>query len=321
MPYHDLDELKSRVKVADLITASGLTLEGKGRYLRCREHDSLVVDQRADRWSGVYFWNSRGEAGDCVEWVKNRLNITFKDAVDWLANNAGTVLPRPEGVPRLETPPVPIELPQDLHLIYHRNLWQYEGAFDWWHAQGVGDEAIQRYFLGYCPEHPTNHHSTYTIPIIENGRLVNIRHRLANPPAKGDKYRPHLPGLGSFLFNRDLLTPDQNKCVLVAGEKKAIVLSQYNYTAISSTAGCQHWPSEWTSLLRWCTRVYVCFDPGENAAAEQVAAKIGLRALVVDLKQKPDDLITHNQEGTGPMEFALALLDGHPPQASAGAAS
>ena len=77
---------------------------------------------------------------------------------------------------------------------------------------------------------------------------------------------------------------------------KAIALTVRGIPAISSTAGCLHFPDAWLPRLRDCERIIVAFDPGEDTAAEIVAARLGERARVVRLPAKPDDFFV--QGGT-----------------------
>ena len=279
----DAERIRQRVRIEDVITRSGVELTGKGRYLRSKRHDSLVVDTVAQMMN----WNSRGIHGDVFTWLEETQHLTFAEAARQLeAGCVGiSILPI---APARPVEPAP-ELRQDLHLQYYRNL--DDPARQWWHGQGISDEGIARFFLGVCDFHPLYRQTTYTIPVIEQGKLVNVRHRLSAPSVPQDKYRPECAGLGAHLFNGDILTPELAGVVIVAGEKKAIVLWQSSIPAISSTAGCGHWPDEWTTRLQFCRKVYLAFDPGETAAAWKVAEKIGERAFVVNLSDKPDDYI------------------------------
>lgn len=295
----DADALKSQIRIEDVIEATGVRLGGHGRYLRAEEHDSLVVDTRA----GYYNWNSRGEAGDVFTWLQQRLGLSFLEAKAALERGdyGRASLPTSARAPQ----PVPA-LPPDLHLRYYRNL--DDAARAWWYAQGINDAAMSRFFLGVCDYHPLYRQTTYTIPVIEAGRLLNIRHRLTAAQNPKDKYRPEMAGLPAALFNADILTPDLGGVVIVAGEKKVIVLWQHGIPAVSSTAGCGHWPSEYTTRLQFCQKVYIAFDPGETSAAWKVAEQIGERAFVANLPDKPDDYIT----AAGAQAFRNALRAAEP---------
>ena len=51
-------------------------------------------------------------------------------------------------------------------------------------------------------------YASFTIPYLENGRVVSIRHRLKGK--ESDKYRPEFAGLGNRVFNGDRLTRDDS---------------------------------------------------------------------------------------------------------------
>jgi len=95
----DIDRIKNAVPLADLV-GRRYELNGGRRYRNTKEHSSLVVDTE----TGAYWWNSKGENGDIIDWVgRHELNyngtwnsadpVLFKEAVTWLAKHAG--LPDP----------------------------------------------------------------------------------------------------------------------------------------------------------------------------------------------------------------------------------
>ncbi len=99
----DIDRIKSAVDLAALVD-SQFPLAAGQRYRRAKEHDSLVIDTK----NQTYFWNSRGESGDLIDWVGRHCltyngswNSTdpalFKEAICWLAQRAG--LPEPQFKP------------------------------------------------------------------------------------------------------------------------------------------------------------------------------------------------------------------------------
>ena len=105
------------------------------------------------------------------------------------------------------------------------------------------------FLLGACDDHPSYPGRSYTIPVIEGGRLVNLRLRLDHPEKPGDKYRPYRPGYGSQLFNAGAIRATTATVLVTAGEKKAIVLWSKGYTAVSPTNGCSGWQDAWTAKL------------------------------------------------------------------------
>jgi DNA primase len=158
-----------------------------------------------------------------------------------------------------------------------------------WYGKGVNDWAIDHYRLGYCPACPTYHASpSYTIPVTFKGKLLNIRHRLTDPPTPGDKYRPERAGLPALMFNADVLLEPQAYVVLVEGEIKTVVLSQYGFPTVG-IPGANIFPDRWVKWFSKQRIVYVALDPGADGHARDIVLMLGEHARLVTLPTKPDD--------------------------------
>ncbi|MEE9365752.1 MAG: hypothetical protein V3W44_03600, partial [Dehalococcoidales bacterium] len=159
----------------------------------------------------------------------------------------------------------------------------------YWYGQGLADEMVDRYLLGHCPSCPTHHASpSHTIPVFFRSKLLNIRHRLALPPSPGDKYRPHKAGLPAVIFNADVLLTPQDYVVLVEGEIKAMVLTQYGFPSVG-IPGANIFKDRWVGWFAKQPTVYVALDPGADGHARDIALMLGGRARLVSLPVKPDD--------------------------------
>ena len=176
------------------------------------------------------------------------------------------------------------------HLAYHRYLESHPELMDYWLYEGITTDSIIHYKLGYCHACPTYQASpSYTIPVVNRGKLENIRHRLVMP-GKAGKYRPHMSGLGSVLFNVDTLDAAQERIVVVEGEKKSIVAAQ---TGIANVGICgqRTFNRAW---LPWFSRVQdviFALDPDAMESSYVLARLFGGRARVASLPRKIDDMI------------------------------
>lgn len=280
---HEIDALK-QVSIVDLARRTGMTLVERGNKYTTEEHDSLILYPDNNSW----FRFSDEHGGDAIDFLMYWQGVDFKRACEQLADLAGVL---PQVTRAAVTPAAPPELPQDQHLLYHRSMRPAERQ--WWRDHyGVSDTAIDYFQLGACREGrfaPL----TYTIPILRDARLVNIKHRIPDAPTNG-KYRNHQSGVGTQLFNADRLTADCQGVVIVAGELKAVALEDWGIPAVSPTGGCGNWKAEWTERLRFCQRVYVAFDPEpatERAHALKLLARLDTRGRLVECPQKPDDYI------------------------------
>lgn len=174
------------------------------------------------------------------------------------------------------------------HITFFNNP---EYAIDYWEAEGLNLESINRWMLGYCKACPMDYlrRPSYTVPVINRGTLRNIRHRIIG--AEGhDKYRPHMKGLGNTLFYADaLFKPDTSMIILWEGEKKAMVNAQHGFDG-PAVMGMQGFQEEWA---RWFWRfdvVYVCYDPDALEKAAEVAGLMKGKGRVVELPMKADDI-------------------------------
>lgn len=191
---------------------------------------------------------------------------------------------------------------------YHHQLTDRS----WWYDKGLTDKTINLYQLGYTTNCPTaKGRESYTIPVSYRGRLYNIRHRLANGN-NGNKYRPEMAGLPATLFNADILDDDTgfvSEVVLVEGEIKTMVLSQYSFDAVG-VMGANSFKAKWVEFFKG-KRVYVAFDPGADEQAARVWQQLGEAGVNTKLccfPVKPDDFFV--VYGGTPSQFYKFLMLG-----------
>lgn len=191
------------------------------------------------------------------------------------------------------------------HLHYHEQMTAQQR--EWWYQQGIFDEAIEKWQLGWCWRCPTDRDGrpSYTIPITRHGQLENIRHRLARAE-NGDKYRPHIAGLGIQLFNSDLLDAQRERVVIVEGEKKTIVMDQYGFPAVG-ICGKRSFMRPWLSWFDGAQEIVVALDPDATGSAVKLATAFGARAKVATIPVKIDDAITEYGASAGDIETFLRL--------------
>jgi len=196
-----------------------------------------------------------------------------------------------------------------MHLAYHRNLTIDTRML--WYKQGVYDEAIDKFLLGYVAECPTYRESaSRTIPVFGyDNKLVNIRHRLLRPGDSG-KYRPQMHGLGLALFNAPILNSSHERLLILEGEVKVVVLSQAGYSAVG-LMGQNSWRAEWLDYLQDVGQIVICLDPGAEESAWKLGrgfVERGFRDVrVATWPVKPDDLIVKCGGGQADVDAILNL--------------
>lgn len=187
------------------------------------------------------------------------------------------------------------------HLVYHKAL--DSDGYRYWESQGITRESVDSYLLGICYNCPTDseHRVSWTIPIFAKGVLVNIRHRLMAAD-NGDKYRPHMAGLGTTLFDSSHLDNGLPTVILAEGEKKTIVLNERGFNAVG-ILGKSSFPPSWAKRFTQFERVFVCLDPDATDRAIKIAALFDGRGYVVRLPEKCDDFLVNGGTATQLREF------------------
>lgn len=177
---------------------------------------------------------------------------------------------------------------------YHANLDEYDGMGRvLWENRGVPVWYQEKVFLGYDNDHNWGdvHSASLTIPVYETGyNLINIRHRLIDPPEGFGKYRPERHGLPQSLFVADPDKPLEGTCLVCEGEIKSMVayVTDPDMQVVGipgKTPG-----RELLGKLENFSEVNLCLDP--DADPMPLARQLGAeRVRIVRLPEKIDDMI------------------------------
>jgi hypothetical protein len=170
-----------------------------------------------------------------------------------------------------------------------------------WKAQGIPDVWQAVWWLGYCPDLYVWsrqvgewHTPTLVIPVFGyKYSLINIRHRLINQPANGDKYRPHYKGLPGSIF---VCSPNLTKpkaTIVVEGEKKAMVTCLTLGDKDVQVLGVPGKEVDFATIVKSIYHfapLYICYDPDARDKANELAEKFS-ESYVFELPDKIDDMI------------------------------
>lgn len=154
----DIERLKASLDLANLINDQHPLSNTNGRYRHGLKHDSLVVDTRKQE----YWWNSRDEWGDVIDWIgrhhlgydttwSSRDPAMFKEAVFTLARLAG----QPEPQFKAEDPKARERRLNRQHLLdqasyyYHINFLASEEANQYTTSRGWTADTVKQARLGY----------------------------------------------------------------------------------------------------------------------------------------------------------------------------
>lgn len=161
---YDVDELKRSNPLADVVTELGVALRRCGRSLvgLCPFHDDRNdpnFNAYADDHWYCYACNQRG---DVIDFVRQRLDLDFKAACQWLEERAGSG--RGPVLPLSTRPPRPLRrwdalTPEQQTILnfawatYRTSLWANVRVLDYVRGRGIPDWLIEGAGLGYSDGH------------------------------------------------------------------------------------------------------------------------------------------------------------------------
>lgn len=318
----DVEEILNSADLTELVRKAGGMVDSHGRCacpLHGGENDnafSIFKKDGRDYWK---CWTRDCGAGDAIDFVKVWQGLDFKGACQFLGGDITSdpvameasakarleraKIEHEEARQKMEARRAELQVAQ-IHLHYHNTMK------DWgrlaWLKRGI-DEAYQGlWFLGACDDKTIMykgveyHTPTLTIPLLDtSSNLLNIKHRLVNPPKPNDKYRPERDGLGTFppFIAFPDVGYDSELIWIVEGEIKAMVLatispdSAWQYIGVPGQDAYDKLPAD----LFKGKKVIVIPDPAAELKAWQFAKKISARFLMTP--DKVDDLIVANEYG------------------------
>lgn len=327
-----LDRLKNDEALVFALIGQDVRLHKSGRNYAgaCPFHsgdnpNGFIVSVRAGYWRWHCMTGDCG-GGSILDYILKREGLdSIWDAASWLENWNGIAPPLTHEVRPVKPPPSPETLA--------KSAWRYAENIDraipgldstgraFWHSRGLSDWAINQFWLGIHPGFRMRHKGeliqvvTATIPIWLNKQVVNIRHRIIWPDTGGDKYRPHVSGLGHHLVNSDDLAdiqPDQD-VLIVEGEIKNYflrdqvqlgLLPDWFPVTVAPTGGMNSFLSQddqgrcygdvWLPRFSRAHRIIMLYDYGleaRNKALLTARRFFGRRGYIALLEDKIDDLI------------------------------
>lgn len=221
-----------------------------------------------DKWH-FYIHQDKGLFDCKVCGVSGNLWELKKDFGSTVLAQISTIVPKKEEV-----------YPNPSEMNLHREAFKKsEFVQDYLMERGIMPEMWTKFRLGLSPD------KKLAIPIIKNGKLVNIKFRTI-PPA--DKFYMRQKGCPSYLFNGDAIRADSS-IILTEGELDAIVATQLGFRAVSGITGASGLTAEEMKQLDIANKVIVIYDsdePGQNGA-KKVIDRIGIdRCINVVLPEK-----------------------------------
>ncbi|PWE16919.1 DNA primase [Marinicauda salina] len=157
LPDGFIDEIKARVRPSDLIGRT-VALKRQGRefvglspFKKERTPSFFVNDEK-----GFYHCFASQKHGDVFTWLQETQGLSFMEAVETLAREAGLDMPKPdpEAARREEVRKGLVEWMEAAHGFFRRQLAGSAGAEAraYLERRGLGRAEQERFGLGYAPE-------------------------------------------------------------------------------------------------------------------------------------------------------------------------
>lgn len=225
------------------------------RYLKTREHDSLVIDKKTQR----FYWNSQNLSGGLLTYLLKVRGMPYWEAKE-LAQQS---IPYLQKVVKRGTSPV---YPK-LVLVFFLNGLQDRSYY---YKRGLTDQTINHYFLGKYNDYAS-------IPFIENNDLQNIQLRKENPKRILFYYK-RKPGI----YNADILSY-VDEVFITEGCIDALILLQNKIPAV----GANYISFEDFPKFKRQKKIYILFDNDEGGYNEalRVAKVLGYERCLLYLFQ------------------------------------
>ncbi len=152
-----LEELRARAGLADVISRRvKLTRKGREHLGLCPFHKEKTPSFTVNEEKGFYHCFGCGAHGSVFDFVMETDGLSFPEAVEKLAQEAGLEVPRatPEDRERQKQRQTLFDVTEKACLFFERQLRMPEGkrALDYLKRRGLDDDVIKRFRLGFAPD-------------------------------------------------------------------------------------------------------------------------------------------------------------------------
>ena len=344
--YIDLAALKHRHPLAEVVTAAGVQLRGRGRVRQglCPFHDETAGSFTVYGDTARFHCFGCGASGDVLDFVQRVEGLTLPQAIRRLDGETGRG--RQAGVrsatavtPRgSRTTPLP---PRDPALLtaaaryYHRALWRYPQGRAYLATRGISAATAKRLGLGYAPGRGLRRDlaaagfdgaqlrasglfvargaerfaGMVVVPAVRDRQVQWLAGR-AIMPERTPRFQT-LPG-PKPLLGLGLLGAAPRQVVLTEGLFDWLTLVEWGLpaAAVLGTQGLERV----AAALQSCPRVVLAFDADDagRTAATQLTELLGRRATSVTLPPGITDVADLATRPAGRAEFRRLLAPAPP---------
>lgn len=258
------------------------------------ERHKILAPWRDERTPSVHIYDNGkfhdyggdGWHGDVIDFVGYYLfghnydpDVHFLEVVDRLG--ALDVRPLPQAPARPKPQPAPLNT--DLQAIHRWHDTMPAIRRGYWYTRGLTDSTIDKYLLGWDGKR-------YTIPCLYRNIPFGIKRRQSEVDDGIDYKYVMTTGSRAGLYNADILW-ETGSVVICEGEIDCLLLNQYGYPAVSSTAGANTFKPQWAHLFSHVRQIWLLYDNDEAGMRGMMKTHATLRrAKIVRLPQAVKDI-------------------------------
>jgi DNA primase len=149
-----VEEIRERIDLVDIISQD-VALRKTGRNLvgLCPFHNEKTPSFNVN--PERQFWKCYGclEGGDVFSYVQKRDNLSFREALEWLARKAGVTLERTEQAARVHSEKERLFWANAVACDFFRStLAGSSKAREYISRRGLAESSVEKYKLGYAPD-------------------------------------------------------------------------------------------------------------------------------------------------------------------------
>jgi len=172
-----LDELRARTGLADLISRRvKLTKKGREHSGLCPFHKEKTPSFTVNEEKGFYHCFGCGAHGSIFDFIMETGGLTFPEAVEKLAGEAGLEVPQdsPENRARQEQRKTLFDVTEKAAQFFVRQLYRPSGnpALEYLKGRGLTDKTIESFGLGYAPDSRNMMKEALAREGIDEGRMI-----------------------------------------------------------------------------------------------------------------------------------------------------
>ena len=196
-----LEDLRGRAGLADVIARRvKLTRKGREHMGLCPFHKEKTPSFTVNEEKGFYHCFGCGEHGSGFDFVMQTEGLSFPEAVEKLAGEAGMEIPQdsPEERERQKQRQTLYDVTEAAAQFFEHQLYQPSGkhALDYLKGRGLTDDTIKRFQLGFAPDGRN---------VMKEALRIRI-------------YFPIVNMCNSHLYSKSLLTENYTSNAMLTGQ-------------------------------------------------------------------------------------------------------